>query len=590
MKRWLFILPFVAIACMWATDPKPGSVIGKIDEVVYTYADYQKILTNYFSYYEKKQGSPLTEEDKAELNNRCWEELVGRYIYDKAIKSGKITITTQELLREAKRNPPTAVKQIPDLVTKGRFDQKKYEQALTEAKEFREAVLDEVRELYQYDKLLKTIRGEAVVVEDSVRQQWMHENDLVDAKVIFFDANRLTTVNATEDEARLYYNEHLEEYKKENCRRYRYVRFPKAPSPEDSLAVHDLAMQMYRDLIAGADFAQLARDNSQDPGSAQNGGDLGWFGRGKMVPVFEETAFKTPAGDIAEPVLSNFGWHIIQTVDRRQTDAGEEVSARHILLRIEPSEKTQQEMKSQSSRLHSLAGGRGLQKAADEMGMKVEETPPFQESDAFIRGIGRDPKLITFAFTNPEGSLTDIYYAPSGDFFVCEVSAVLPVYYTPFEDEKSRIINNATRSKRGYYMNEYVQNFIRNLKPEQYIEYADRDSIMVVELTGHKMGDSIASIGKVPALDDSLFSTPEGSYSGLISEQLRWFLAKVEKHQQPDPAIFERDKQMLMDKARETAGQDHLNEWYFNERKKVSIIDNRRDYYDLSSTGKVLQL
>ena len=592
MKPKLIILLLIicALTVLGAKSPDPKAVVGKIDNITYTYAEYNKVLSNYYAYYQKKLGHPLSEEEKAKLNNQCWEELVGRYIYDKAIKAGKITITQAELLREAKKNPPEAVKQIPELKTNGKFDRKKYEDALTKIPEFKNAVLEEVKATYQYQKLLNTIRNEVTVSEDSVYQEWLHNNDLIDAQIIYFDPNKLTSITATEDEGREYYEANKEQYRKDNCRRYRYVKITRAPSAADSLTIKEEVMKIYQDLLAGADFAEIAKAKSQDPGSAEKGGDLGWFGRGQMIPVFEETAFKTPPGQIAEPILSNYGWHIIQTLDRRQGENGEEVLARHILRRIEPSENTLQQMKTTVLTLYQKAQEKGLSRAAQELGYKVEESGVFQEKDTFIKGIGRDANLVSFAFQNPIGSLANIYYAPNGDAYICEVSDSISVYYTPYEDERSRIMNIATKNKRIAYMSEYAHNFIQNFTPDQYLEQAAKDSLMVIEITKHKKGDPISSLGKIPALDNALFETPVDSFTPLIDDQSRWFLAKITNHQLPDPAIWEKNKVSLMKEAKEKAGQEHLNKWYLEERKKVNIIDNRRDFYDLTSTDKIIQL
>jgi parvulin-like peptidyl-prolyl isomerase len=590
-RRFIFLLLLiVALSCLIAKNPDPKAVVGKIDNITYTYSEYDKILSNYYAYYQKKWGHPLSEEEKAKLNNQCWEELVGRYIYDKAIKAGKITITQAELLREAKKNPPEAVKQIPELKTNGKFDKKKYENALNNVPDFKKAVLEEVKALYQYQKLLNTIRNEVTVSEDSVYAEWLRENDLVDAQIICFDAKKLTSVIASEEECQQYYEANKEQYRKDNCRRYRYVKIPRAPSTADSLSVKEEVMKMYQDLLAGADFAEMAKAKSQDPGSAEKGGDLGWFGRGQMIPVFEETAFKTPPGLIAEPILSNYGWHIIQTLDRRQTVNGEEVLARHILARIEPSETTLQQMKITAITLYQKAQEKGLQKAAQEMGLVVEESGAFQEKDSFIKGIGRDANLVSFAFQNPIGSLANIYYSPNGDAYICEIADSIAVFYTPFEDEKIRIMNTVNRDKRHSFMNDYAHNFMQNYTPDQYLAQAERDSLIVIEITNHKKGDPISSLGKIPALDDALFKTPVESFTPLINDQSRWFLAKITKHQVPDPTEWEKNKAALMKAAKEKAGQDHLNQWYLEERRKVNIIDNRRDFYDLSSTDKIIQL
>ncbi len=74
-------------------------------------------------------------------------------------------------------------------------------------------------------------------------------------------------------------------------------------------------------LKAGGDFAALAKENSKDPGSKDNGGDLGFFGRGQMVPQFEEAAFKLAKGEVSAPVQSQFGWHLIRLDDKRERGA-----------------------------------------------------------------------------------------------------------------------------------------------------------------------------------------------------------------------------------------------------------------------------
>jgi peptidyl-prolyl cis-trans isomerase C len=83
----------------------------------------------------------------------------------------------------------------------------------------------------------------------------------------------------------------------------------------------DKAREVYEKLAHGSDFAQLAREYSKDPGSKDQGGDLGFFGRGQMVPQFEEAAFRLKKGEVSEPFESQFGWHIVRLDDRRQRSA-----------------------------------------------------------------------------------------------------------------------------------------------------------------------------------------------------------------------------------------------------------------------------
>ncbi len=102
----------------------------------------------------------------------------------------------------------------------------------------------------------------------------------------------------------------------------------KAEAPEEVHAFHilvptrDEAVAIIKDLDKGGDFAKLAKEKSQDPGSAEEGGDLGFFTAGQMVKPFEEAAFALPVGTYTkEPVQSDFGWHVIKVVEKRKQAA-----------------------------------------------------------------------------------------------------------------------------------------------------------------------------------------------------------------------------------------------------------------------------
>lgn len=79
----------------------------------------------------------------------------------------------------------------------------------------------------------------------------------------------------------------------------------------------DLAKQIKEKLTNGGDFAALAKEHSKDPGSKDNGGDLGYFTKGQMVPQFEEAVFTMNKGDVSQPIKTQFGWHVIKLEDKR---------------------------------------------------------------------------------------------------------------------------------------------------------------------------------------------------------------------------------------------------------------------------------
>lgn len=93
------------------------------------------------------------------------------------------------------------------------------------------------------------------------------------------------------------------------------------------VADEELANDLKKQLDDGADFAKLAEENSEDPGSVDNGGDLGWFGAGVMVPEFEEAAYALNIDEIGEPIETNHGWHIIQLLDKKNKEPLDEMKA-----------------------------------------------------------------------------------------------------------------------------------------------------------------------------------------------------------------------------------------------------------------------
>jgi peptidyl-prolyl cis-trans isomerase SurA len=92
----------------------------------------------------------------------------------------------------------------------------------------------------------------------------------------------------------------------------------------------DRIKQVYKKLDNGGDFPKLAKEYSDDPGSAANGGDLGWVNPGDMVPAFDRTMSEIVPGKLSKPFKSKFGWHILQVEERKETDLGEQVQRNQI--------------------------------------------------------------------------------------------------------------------------------------------------------------------------------------------------------------------------------------------------------------------
>lgn len=148
----------------------------------------------------------------------------------------------------------------------------------------------------------------------------------------------------TADELKKYFQEKKEIYDKDATVEAEIALLQIAPSNEDKEETKKKADEIFKTLTV-ENFGENAKKYSQDPGSAPQGGDLGWFPRGVMVPEFEEAAFQGEIGQIyPELIQSQFGYHIINVEDKKNEDGKDEVKASHILFRTEASEKTKNDL------------------------------------------------------------------------------------------------------------------------------------------------------------------------------------------------------------------------------------------------------
>lgn len=171
-------------------------------------------------------------------------------------------------------------------------------------------------QIVQLTLLSQEAEKEKLDQSPKVEKELMFQRENLLAGVMFQDLQK----NAKVDDAAIqkYYDEHKNDYETVTARHI-LIRVKGAPmqapagkpelTDEEALAK---AQEIRKRLVGGEDFAKVAKDESDDTGSAAKGGDLGQFKRGMMVPPFEQAAFAAKVGDITEPVKSPFGYHIIQ--------------------------------------------------------------------------------------------------------------------------------------------------------------------------------------------------------------------------------------------------------------------------------------
>ena len=157
-------------------------------------------------------------------------------------------------------------------------------------------------------------------------------------------------------------------------------------------------MRFWRKRVPAPDFAKLARENSQDYGSAMQGGELGWASKDRWVKPFADAAFKARVGDIVGPVRTQFGWHIIKVTGRDKR----EVKILDLAMKVKASTQTMDAAFQQAQDFNILAKDEGFEKAAENSKLKIQETQEFTKTGS-IPGIGPNDAITNFAFSNKVG-------------------------------------------------------------------------------------------------------------------------------------------------------------------------------------------
>ncbi|TCD47993.1 peptidylprolyl isomerase [Chlorobium sp. N1] len=205
-------------------------------------------------------------------------------------------------------------------------------------------------------------------------------------------------------------------------------------------------------LKGGASFADLARRYSEDPGSAPEGGELGWFSSGRMVPEFSDAVFGAAPGSIVGPVETRFGLHIIKVegFDRRAF-VGSSLSRS-----IRPSSETSESVRRRAMAFQMDAKEKGFAESAATEKVPVSKTGEFTRHMQ-IPGIGYSDKVGAFAFKAGEGDLSDVLETDRG-FYVMRLSSKNDSGYRRIDDGlKAAITTELIKEKKGEFIRKKLQ-------------------------------------------------------------------------------------------------------------------------------------
>jgi len=219
-------------------------------------------------------------------------------------------------------------------------------------KQVSEAIADTKKRLGSDDAFASELRREGLSEEDLKKRYREEVQKQLLANALL--RKQLGKLEITPAEAEKYFNENKDKFPRRPAAiKAQVIQVPIEPDSLEKAAVKKRANDALARIKKGEPFSRLAQTLSEDPGTAQSGGDLGWFKRGSLDSTFELAAFKVPVGQVSGVVQTPFGCHLIKV---EEADAAKgEIHARHILFRVQPSEADANRSKAQIEQIRAQA-------------------------------------------------------------------------------------------------------------------------------------------------------------------------------------------------------------------------------------------
>jgi len=423
-----------------------------------------------------------------------------------------------------------------------------------------------VRRGLTVEKLRSSVTDWLSVPDKELEETYRRRNDKIKLAVVTFNADSFRgQATASDAEVTSYFDGHKDDFKIPEKRKIRYVLLdieairakvtvPQADiekaynsnieqytTPEQVRASHILlktegktdadvkakAEAILKQAKAGADFADLAKKNSEDESNAKNGGDLDYFGRGRMVPEFDQAVFAMQPGQISDLVKTQYGYHIIKLVDKKSAATRTLAEVRQQLTDQLAYERAQAEAAVLAEKLEKqVSKPADLDKVAKAEGLTVQESGFFAREEPIL-GLGPAPEATNKAFDMKQGDVAGPLRASRG--FVFETLVAKQDPYVPKLDEvKDRVRDEVLKQKARDLSTQKAAELAAKLKAAPDFEKAAKAAGFEAKTTELIARDApIPDLGAAPAVEDAAFKLPVGAVSTAIATDNGTAVVKV---------------------------------------------------------------
>ncbi len=342
------------------------------------------------------------------------------------------------------------------------------------------------------------------------------------------------------------------------------------PGP-DSSSSYRAAESVLKQAKSGTDFASLAREYSQDPGSAQRGGDLGWFGKGMMVKPFEDACFKASVGQIVGPVRTQYGLHIIKILAKDSR----ELKIADVKMSIKVSQQTKDDLKQHAEDFIYLAKQDGFDKAVNTMNLTARQTPTFTKG-RFIPGIGANEDIVNWAFSGSLGDMSDMTTIAQGSA-VFMISEIKNAGVTPFEQVAAQIRNLIKKQKQFNVALSYADQLTKKLSPGDSVNrLLTLDSRLRNGVTQpFGPGEYVPGIGRDFSFAATAAQLNVGQMSKPVKGEAGVYVIQLMSKTPFDSTSYKIQRMSMMQQLIQQEKNSVVSEWLQQMKESASIEDNR---------------
>ena len=384
----------------------------------------------------------------------------------------------------------------------------------------------------------------------------------------------------TDAEIQQYYNQHLKDYQVDDQVKVRHILIKvDGNDPKADAAAKAKAQEVLDQLHHGGNFAELAKKYSDDPGSKEQGGELGFLKHGATVPEFDKAAFSLQPGQTSGLVRSKYGYHIIQ-VEEKQTAHTRPLS--EVKTEIQATltrQKEGQQEQAYAQQLAAEAPKNGMAATAAAHHLQVVTTD-FLSQASVVPGLPDGSKLLAQAFAAKKGDAPQVSTTGEG-YAVFQVTDIQPAHAPTFADYKSHILDDYREQQLPQLLATKINELAMKAKAENDLAKAAKEvgaTLKSSDLVGRDA--QVPDIGALASAAPQLFDLNVGQLSGPINTGRTGIVAKLVDKQEPTSdeiaKNFDQTREAQLEQRREEAFAVFITTLQEKYEKEGRIRMNRK--------------